>query len=92
MEINFVKSGSVWAAEFEVTADFNIHIEGVIEGDVSIFQRGTSSGSYAYVRQASHSTSYGDTYDADFSALVYPKYIKVECPEKPSVAVVTYNA
>ena len=44
MELNFTKQEGVWAAEFEVTADFNLHIEGVAEGKVMVYQRGAADG------------------------------------------------
>jgi hypothetical protein len=90
MEINFQKVGDIFVSEFEVTADFNLHLEGVVEGNVKVYQRGTPSGGYAYVRTATPYPSFSKVYDFDLSALVYPKYIKVECPEQPSKAVVTF--
>lgn len=92
MELNFIKNENGWVAEFEASADFNLHIEGVIEGNVAIYQRGTSAGGYALVRGATPFPSYGNVYDMDFSALVYPKYIKVACATEPSRGVVTYGA
>ena len=92
MELNFTKENNGWVSEFEATADFNLHIEGVREGNVRIYQRGSASGDYAYVRGATPATTYGNVYDFDFSALVYPKFIKVECATEPTLAEVTYNA
>lgn len=89
MEINFQPKDNKFVAEFEVTGDFNLHLEGVVEGNVKVYQRGTDSGEYAYVRTATPYPSFSEVYDYDFSALVYPKYIKVECPVQPSKAIVT---
>jgi hypothetical protein len=89
MEINFTKEGNGFVSEFEATGDFNLHIEGVLEGNVSVYQRGTSSGRYAYVKGSTPFPSAGNVYDYDFSALVYPKYIKVICVTEPTMAVVT---
>jgi hypothetical protein len=89
MNINFTKEGSRYVSAFEVTADFNLHIEGVKGGNISVFQRGSASGDYAYVEGSSFHTSEGNVFDYDFSALVYPKYIKVICSTKPTMAVVT---
>lgn len=94
MELNFTmneKNGS-WESEFKVESDFNLHIEGVAEGNVRVGQRGTPSGKYADVRSATPYPSFSYAYDFDFSALVYPKWIKVVCPNEPEVAVVTFNA
>lgn len=88
MEITFSKSGEVYVAEFSVTGDFNLHIEGVTAGDVQVFQRGTASGSYARVKSV-NPYSYEKVYDYDFSAVVYPKYIKIVSEVEPTLAVVT---
>lgn len=85
MNLEFVKKDN-WEAEFNVTADFNLHIEGVPEGQVRIYQRGTSDGEYAYVREATPYPSFSDVYDYDFSALVCPKWIRVVCGNKPTSA------
>jgi hypothetical protein len=92
MDLNFNKEGNVFVAEFEATADFNIHIEGVAEGKVYIYQRSTAEGEYAYVRAATPYPSFSKIYDCDFSALVYPKYIRVVTDAEPTMAVVTFNA
>lgn len=89
MEINFTKEGDRYVSEFEVTSDFNLHIEGVLEGNVSVYQRGSATGGYAFVRGATPSPTFGKVYDFDFSALVYPKYIRVVCNVMPTMAVVT---
>jgi hypothetical protein len=89
MELKFTKDGEKFISEFTATADFNLHLEGVVEGNVKVYQRGTASGEYAYVRTATPYPSFSSVYDCDFSALVYPKYIKVECPVQPTMAVVT---
>ena len=90
MELIFSEQNNRWVAEFEATADFNLHIEGVAEGNISIFQRGTTSGEYAYVRGGTPYPSLNATYDYDFSALIYPKFMRVTCATKPTMAVVTF--
>lgn len=91
MELTFQKSADRWIAEFEAHADFNLHLEGVLGGAVSIFQRGTASGGYAYVNDATLSPSYSNVYDYDFTSLVYPKFIKVSCASEPTFAEVVSN-
>ena len=86
MELNFTKEHGGWVSEFEATADFNLHIEGVYEGDVSIYQRGTAGGGYAFVKDSRPAPSAGTVYDYDFTSLVYPKFIKVVCPSEPTYA------
>ena len=87
--MNFTKKDNVWVAEFEATGDFNIHIEGVVEGNISVYQRTTSTGAYAYVKGGTPYPSLNNVYDYDFAAAVYPKYIKVVCETEPTVAVIT---
>lgn len=90
MELVFNLKTDRWEAEFEATADFNLHIEGVKEGNVSVFQRGSAEGEYAFVRNSTPYPSLSvNVYDYDFAAVVYPKYIKVSCATEPTMAVVT---
>lgn len=91
MELTFSKLEEVWVSEFQVSGAFNLHIEGVLEGGVQVYQRGTGTGGYALVRGATPYPTYGTVYDSDFSALVYPKYIRVVCSNQPTMAVVTVN-
>lgn len=91
MELVFNLNQDRWEAEFEATADFNLHVEGVREGNVSVFQRGSAEGNYAFVRDSVPYPSLNtNVYDYDFSAVVYPKYIKVSCATQPTMAVVTF--
>ena len=94
MELTFVKNNETrsWECEFQTPSDFNLHIEGVPEGKVYVYQRTTASGEYAYVKDATPYPSLNKVYDADFSAVVYPKYIKVVCAEQPTNATVTTKA
>ena len=43
MELNFTKQEGGWVSEFEVSADFNLHIEGVAEGKDITFKHGDTS-------------------------------------------------
>lgn len=89
MELKFTRKDGVWVSEFEASADFNLHIEGVLDGNVKVFQRGTPAGEYAFVRGATPYPAYDKVYDMDFAALVYPKYIKVTCETEPTYAEMT---
>lgn len=88
MNLTFIKIHDRWMAEFKVESDFNLHIEGVKQGNISLFQRTTENGEYAYIHTAVTPTS-GTIYDSDFSAILYPKYIRVSCATEPTLAVVT---
>lgn len=95
MELNFVQSGQfigkkpAYEAEFEVTSDFNIHIERVNGGRFSVYQKTSASGKYDLVDGAGH-LDYKDVIDMDMTALVYPKYIKIISDVQPTIAVVTF--
>lgn len=89
MELIFTKQADRWVAEFIATDDFNLHIEGVVEGNVSVFQRGSESGNYAFVKEGTPHPSYANVYDYDFAALIYPKFIKVSCATEPTSGIVT---
>lgn len=91
MELVFNKETNGWVSEFEVTSDFNLHIEGVSEGYVRVYQKGVSSGEYTYVRNSSLDSTSLKVYDCDFSALVYPKYIKIVCLNEPTRGEITFN-
>lgn len=88
MELTFEQIDGYWIAEFEVTSDFNLHIERDTEGRFDIYQK-TAGTKYEYI----YEIGYLDkrlTYDFDFTALVYPKQIKVKSKVLPQVAVVTF--
>jgi hypothetical protein len=90
MEIIFSKSGQSWVSEFQVSGDFNLHVERS-KGDVfSVYQRTSQSGEYAYVEGIGTQTG-KKVIEFDFTGAIYPKYIKVVCGTKPTMAVVTVN-
>lgn len=90
MDLIFTKQADRWVAEFIATDDFNLHIEGVVEGNVSVFQRGSESGNYAFVKEGTpYPSTYANVYDYDFAALIYPKFIKVSCATEPTSGIVT---
>lgn len=91
MELTFQKSADRWIAEFEAHADFNLHLEGVLGGDILVYQRTAGSG-YAYVNDATPIPSYANVYDYDFTGVVFPKSIKVVSETMPTMAVVTFKA
>ena len=79
INLEFKKNSSVWYAEFQVNSDFNIHLERDNYGRVNILQRTTSEGNFEpVVLPGNLAYNAGTTIDCDFSALVYPKTIRVE--------------
>lgn len=91
MELTFVKNGNFYEAEFEATADFNLHIERVADGRFLIYQKSVTDGKYAIVDSVAYQ-DHEDVIDLDMAALVYPKYIKVASVSEPTLAVVTFSA
>lgn len=90
INLEFKKNSSVWYAEFQVNSDFNIHLERDNYGRVSILQRTTSEGNFEpVVLPGSLAYNAGVTIDCDFSALVYPKTIRVESDSEVLSGTVT---
>lgn len=89
MDLNFTKTEGKWVAEFQATADFNLHIERDDAKDLYIYQKGISDGRYEYVREQGYN-AIRKTFDSDFTALVYPKWIKIVSMAQPTMAVVTF--
>ena len=89
MEITFEKVGNKYVAEFEATADFNIHIERTEQGTLEVYQRGTAEGEYDFAWSAGIGAR--KIIDYDFGALVYPKYIKVVSASEVLSASVNFN-
>lgn len=92
MELTFTKNekAGTYVAEFEATADFNLHIERTKGGRIFFYQRTAGTG-YAHVDNVPWQDG-KDSIDLDFTALIYPKFIKVVSEVEPSLAVVTFNA
>lgn len=89
MELTFQKSADRWIAEFEAHADFAIHIEGVLEGNVQLLQRHPAHGMYAVVSDSIKRSSYVNVYDYEVPVLIAPVFIKVSCATEPTFAAVT---
>ena len=88
MEITFKKEGNKHVATFEVTNDFNLHVE-KSNGELLVGQSGVLEGKYEDVPSLKMSY-YSDVMDKDITALVYPKYIKITSyTEDIPVVVVT---
>ena len=90
MEINFEKVGNQYVAEFEATADFNLHIEREENGVLELHQRGSEEGKYDFAWSAGINGR--KVVDYDFGALVYPKWIKVVSGSEVVRGEVTFGA
>jgi hypothetical protein len=88
MNIQFQKEGLHWVAEFQVTADFNLHLEREGTGSLRIMQSTVSGGMYDRVKGGSF--NYNDlVVDIDFTSVIYPKFIQVISMSEPTLAEVT---
>lgn len=87
--MEFVKKNGMYEAEFEATADFNLHIERKAGGRFLIYQKSVADGQYAIVDSVARQ-DYQDVIDLDMAALIYPKYIKVASVSEVTMGVVTY--
>ncbi len=90
MNLQFTNKGGTFVSEFEVTSDFNLHIEGVRLSDMRIGQK-TAGGSYAEVTEFPSERSQDRVADFDFASIVYPKFIKVICATEPTYAEIATN-
>lgn len=89
INLEFKKNSSVWYAEFQVNSD-SISLERDNYGRVNILQRTTSEGNFEpVVLPGSLAYNAGTTIDCDFSALVYPKTIRVESESEVLSGTVT---
>lgn len=92
MELNFIQSNTVIGSKpafecvFEITGDFNLHMEGVTGATVSMYQR---TAGQKFARTSSFDNSNGGVVDVDFTVLVSPKTIKVVSSVMPTLAEVT---
>lgn len=93
MELKFEKVKNLYVAEFEATGDFNLHIERVSDGRFLVHQKSVAGGEYDIVDTVSYmDLDHKAVIDLDFTALVYPKWIKVVSESEPTLGVVTFNA
>lgn len=86
-DIQFTKQGNTYVAEFEVNADFNLHIEKSRSGYLYMRQRSTS-GKWDSVRNFQVAEN-DYIVDYDFTALVYPKQIRLVSEYAPTMCALT---
>ena len=87
--MEFVKKNGMHEAEFETTADFNLHIERKAGGRFLIYQKSVADGKYDIVDGVGYH-GHKDVIDLDMTAAIYPKYIKVVSESEVTMGVVTY--
>lgn len=93
MELTFVKNGNLYEAEFEATADFNLHIERKAGGRFLVYQKSVADGDYDIVDGVVYQEPrHKAVIDLDMTAAIYPKYIKVVSESEVTMGVITFNA
>ena len=86
-ELSFTNEGSKYVCEFEVSSDFNLHLERDKGGFLFLYQRSSDGGSYDSVGDAKFAP-HDSIIDYDCTALVYPKFIKVVSEVEPTYGAV----
>jgi hypothetical protein len=92
MDLQFTKieGKDLYAAEAVVNADFNIHLERTAASRLNILQRTPTEGDFEPVYLPSNvQNNTGKTFDCDFSALVYPKTIRIESYTEVTTGILT---
>lgn len=87
-ELVFELKGKKWITEFEVTGDFNIHIE-KSRGEVWVEQKTIPDGRFDSANSINIPTA-DEVWDFDIPVLVAPKYIRIKSEVLPTKAVVTF--
>lgn len=78
---------AAWVSEFEVTSDFNLHVERISGGRFLVYQKTVKDGEYDLVDGLGYK-DHKDVIDITLWDLVYPKYIKVVSEAEVTRAVV----
>ena len=84
--ITFSKVGDAYEATFKATGDFALHIERPEAGPLGMGITSVEGTDYANVEDFPERARYMRVFDYDFSAVVYPKYIKVTSATQPTSA------
>lgn len=87
--LKFTKEGSRYVAEVEVTSDFNLHIEREKGGVIFLQVRTSPTGGFDSV-SGFNIANLDPIVDYDFSALVYPKTIRIVSEVEPTMAEITF--
>lgn len=79
---------AAWVSEFEVTADFNLHVERISGGRFLVYQKSVADGEYDLVDGLGYK-DHKDVIDITLWDLVYPKWIKVVSEAEVTMGIVT---
>lgn len=87
MQLEFKKQNGLYEVEFEVTGDFNLHLERKNYGRVELYQKTSSETNYT--SSPSYSANGDAIINLDFSMGVYPKFVKIISYTEVEKAIVT---
>lgn len=87
MELIFEKEHGMYVAEFQAMGDFNIHLERNDRGILNILQSTVADGKYDSI--STHNVIQDRVFDCDFTAMIYPKYIKIISNTEVTRCVIT---
>lgn len=87
MQLEFKKQNGLYEVEFEVTGDFNLHLERKNYGRVELYQKTSSETNYT--SSPSYSANSDAIINLDFSMGVYPKFVKIVSYTEVEKAIVT---
>lgn len=88
-ELNFISKDGLYEAEFKAESDFNLHIERATVGTLNFYQKSVENAKYDIINKM-QGNSVNLIIDADMTALIYPKWIKIVSVSKPTMAIVTF--
>lgn len=89
MQLEFKKQNGLYEVEFEVTGDFNLHLERKNYGRVELYQKTSSETNYT--SSPSYSANSDAIINLDFSMGVYPKFVKIISYTEVEKAIVTMD-
>lgn len=86
---NFVQDGQHWVAnDIKVTGNFNLHLETDGMSSTTVYQKTVEDAKYSHLTTAV--VREDESYECDICGEVFPKWIKLSCNKKPTLAVITY--
>lgn len=90
MQLEFKKQNGLYEVEFEVTGNFNLHLERKNYGRVELYQKTSSETNYT--SSPSYSANGDAIINLDFSMGVYPKFVKIISYTEVEKAIVTMES
>lgn len=87
MQLEFKKQNGLYEVEFEVTGNFNLHLERKNYGRIELYQKTSSETNYT--SSPSYSANGDAVINLDFSMGIYPKFVKIISYTEVEKAIVT---